>query len=83
MMQIKTRNIKIIPDATYTFEYTNHRGVTAIRTATFINFQIVGEGNEDYYPAGTHCFLMMAHDRNNAYRSFAVDNINFATWKKL
>jgi len=82
-MSLKTCNIELFPGATYQFEYTNHRDVTEMRTATFRNFQIVGEGHDDYYPVGTHCFLMIAHDRNGAYRSFAVNNIDFSTWRKV
>lgn len=80
---MKTINLGLFVGAVYQFEYTNHRDDTEMRTATFLDYQIVGDGHEDYYPAGTHCFLMIAHDRNDAYRSFAVDKINFETWRKI
>ena len=82
-MPLKTCNIEIFPGAVYQFEYTNHRDETELRTATFKHFQIIGEGHERYYPAGTHCFYMIAHDRNDHARSFAISNIDFSTWKKI
>jgi len=78
-----TKILELFVGATYHFEYTNHRGNVEMRTATFEDYQIYNEAVHGYYPAGTHCFLMIAHDRGDAKRSFAVKNINFDTWRKV
>ena len=64
--------------ASYQFEYTNHRGETAMRFVTFRDLQY---GTIlPYYPEPTWLLLCDDHSKDGAPRSFALNKINVATW---
>ena len=67
---------------TFMFDYTDHHGELGQRVATFKDVEIIGSGNA-YYPKGTVCFRMSAHDRDMADRSFAIEKIDFETWRAV
>lgn len=78
---MKMKQLGLFIGATYSFEYTNHRDVTATRIATLLDAQFGAV--EGYYPTPRLLFLMSAHDRDGAPRSFDPTKINFDTWRAI